>query len=242
MKQFGCTVCQKQQKKKWSNSLCSGDQPQNKPALTGSFRLQQLFISSVHNLFLKKTIRPNFPALLSVLLSCQSHPHEPRGADWPDRHLLHCGPGVNSSSSLPHAAATSFSCVKDEDRLTLQAWSSGEMLQTPHLKAAGTSDQTANITEWWRENLEILSFSIIYILVHNASWFVQNCSTSNCWEKVWICFHTEVKYSWKYSVLQVVDKKKKTLHNNIPILLFDRFMLNKNELKVNDTHVYSFNS
>ena len=36
----------------------------------------------------KKTIRPNFPALLSVLLSCQSHPHEPRGAHWPDRHLL----------------------------------------------------------------------------------------------------------------------------------------------------------
>lgn len=173
----------------------------------------------------------------SVLLSCQSHPHEPRGADWPDRHLLHSGPGVNSSSSLPHAAATSFSCVKDEDRLTLQAWSSGEMLQTPHLKAAETSNQTANIMEWWRENLEIL----IDIFVHNASWFVQNCSTSNCWEKVWICFHTEVKYSWKYSVLQVVDTKK-TLHNNVPILLFDRFMLNKNELKVNDTHVYSFNS
>lgn len=188
--------------------------------------------------FFKKTIRPNFPALLCVLLSCQSHPHEPRGADWPDRHLLHSGPGVNSSSSLPHAAATSFSCVKDEDRLTLQAWSS----QTPHLKAAETSDQTANITEWWRENLEILSFSIIYIFVHNTSWFVQNCSTSNCWEKVWICFHTEVKYSWKYSVLQVVDKKKKTLHNNVPILLLYRFMLNKNELKVNDTHVYSFNS
>lgn len=121
----------------------------------------------------------------SVLLSCQSHPHEPRGADWPDRHLLHSGPGVNSSSSLPHAAATSFSCVKDEDRLTLQAWSSGEMLQTPHLKAAETSDQTANITEWWRENLEILSFSIIYIFVHNASWFVQNCSTSNCFIQRW---------------------------------------------------------